>query len=383
MMEKDSSFFDLYNKKELTKTNSFRTIKPSYSLKSVPKVLGEGSYGCVHKPSLRCTRKKYNYNKKISKLMMKNDAEKEMREYNIIKKIDKTQKYYMGVPIKCKFKKSSKNLKAMDQCSERHTFSTNIDHLELLVMENGGLNLDDYSSILLKRPPTRENIEKNHIFWKEVMRILEGLLIFKQSKIIHHDLKPQNIVFDEKKNRLNFIDFGLMTNVNQVLSSSAQSKNRHSSLHWSYPFELFFYNKKNFHLPLKKKEETYESVYFKNKLKTFLFYTERPFSNDFIDEYVEFYIKSIISKLKRIKYKDFIRKSILSIDTYGAGIALIYVFMSSEHLFTHENTKLKMHALFKNMVSPDFTTRYTIEEIIEKYKIIMYEWDAAAATKSQ
>jgi hypothetical protein len=108
--------------------------------------------------------------------MEEKHAKTEMKEYNIIKKLDKTKKYHLGVPTKCKFKKSLKNLKAMDECSERRYFSSNIKDLNLLIMEDGGINLDDYSSIVEKRHPTKENIKKNYLFWKEVSRLLEGLL---------------------------------------------------------------------------------------------------------------------------------------------------------------------------------------------------------------
>lgn len=54
------------------------------------KVLGEGTYGCVHYPSLRCKLKKnIDYNNKVSKLTLNNEAKIELKEYNLISKIDK------------------------------------------------------------------------------------------------------------------------------------------------------------------------------------------------------------------------------------------------------------------------------------------------------
>jgi hypothetical protein len=115
----------------------------------------------------------------------------------------------------------------------------------------------------------------------------------------------------------------------------------------------------------------YESVYFKEKLETFLYYTKKERSYEKIDEFAENYRKNIFPKLKKIKYDKFIKKSIFTIDTYGMGIALNYVFMSAQHLFEDENIKHDLYEIFSNMVSPDFTIRYTIEEIIEKYENIM------------
>ena len=36
--------------------------------KNIPEVIGEGSYGCVHRPSLECNRENINYKNKVSKI---------------------------------------------------------------------------------------------------------------------------------------------------------------------------------------------------------------------------------------------------------------------------------------------------------------------------
>ena len=45
-------------------------------------VIGEGSYGCVHRPSLQCTKKKVSKNK-ISKLMTRKHLDKELKEFKL------------------------------------------------------------------------------------------------------------------------------------------------------------------------------------------------------------------------------------------------------------------------------------------------------------
>ena len=49
---------------------------------SKSKKIGEGTYGCVHKPSLKCEDNKIisNYNDKISKIMKNKHAQIEMKE---------------------------------------------------------------------------------------------------------------------------------------------------------------------------------------------------------------------------------------------------------------------------------------------------------------
>jgi hypothetical protein len=46
------------------------------------KIIGEGSYGCVNKPSLHCLKdsnKKINYKDYVSKIMKTKEAQKELK----------------------------------------------------------------------------------------------------------------------------------------------------------------------------------------------------------------------------------------------------------------------------------------------------------------
>ena len=68
-------------------------------------IVGEGSYGCVHKPSIHCKRPPtpgFDYNKYVSKIMKTKNAEQELAEFVIIGNIDPTNEYHLGEPILCK-----------------------------------------------------------------------------------------------------------------------------------------------------------------------------------------------------------------------------------------------------------------------------------------
>ena len=55
-------------------------------------VLGEGTYGCVHKPSLKCKdRPDISYEGNISKIMDQQNAREELKEYDVIGKVDKNK----------------------------------------------------------------------------------------------------------------------------------------------------------------------------------------------------------------------------------------------------------------------------------------------------
>ena len=67
-------------------------------------IIGEGTYGCVHKPSIHCKtppKPGFNYNNYVSKIMKTKNAETELEEFVIIGKLDPTNEYHLGQPILC------------------------------------------------------------------------------------------------------------------------------------------------------------------------------------------------------------------------------------------------------------------------------------------
>ena len=84
------------------------------------KVIGEGTYGCVHKEALYCksaTGDKRNRNK-LSKLMTSHDATGEMKEYVLIDNADRALQYYLGKPEQCEVSDNPTNLKAIKKCRQ-------------------------------------------------------------------------------------------------------------------------------------------------------------------------------------------------------------------------------------------------------------------------
>ena len=62
------------------------------------KFLGEGSYGCVHKPSIHCKtppNPNFDYKKYVSKIMKTTNAEEELAEFVTIGNIDPTNEYHL------------------------------------------------------------------------------------------------------------------------------------------------------------------------------------------------------------------------------------------------------------------------------------------------
>jgi len=344
-----------------------------------PKIIGKGTYGCVHKPSLKCKTRKVNYKNKISKYMLKTHANTEMVEYNMIKKADPKKYIYLGKPIECIPEYSIENVDAMLKCN----LGDNIKDFSILVMNDGGENLEDFAKRFGKNPVTSENKNKMELFWIEAQRILYGLTLFLQKDIIHYDLKAQNIVYNEKTNRINFIDFGLMVTKTGVEFGCKHSVSRKAIKHWSYPFEVQFMNANSFNKMANSSPET-KSNFIKDIInnmenqenKCYRIFLSNIFGhlhtniknenrkivmNDFQD---------FINDMKPEMYDNYLNKCLNTIDVYGVGIGFIKVLIHTAK-FINPELQMDFSELFTKMVTNYLPYRCEPDEVLREYENII------------
>lgn len=210
-------------------------------------VVGEGSYGCVHKPSIHCKTPPnpgFDYTTYVSKLMKTKHAEKELAEFVIIKNIDPTDEYHLGEPILCTPKLDEPNVKAdISKCKNIKItdVETNPDKYSLLLLKFGGPDLKAFCGNLRKYLKN-DTIKRVDEFWLEVHHLIKGLKFFKDNGIVHNDIKPQNILFNLNTGKLRYIDFGLMRTKKTIIELSKNNSNGLGEYHWSYPFDCGFMN---------------------------------------------------------------------------------------------------------------------------------------------
>lgn len=368
-------------------------------------VIGEGSYGCVHKPKLQCNNSKkvdkLENNKFISKFMLTKEAVQELSEYTTISRIDTKKHYYLGKPLKCKPKNNKYNLNSIKKCdiykniNSKSNFSTgsktkkkyHYDKFSLLIIPDGGIDI----SKLADSFSTMHVSEKNAIlqkFWKNAPTLFHGIQTFEKHGIIHHDIKPQNVVFNTETGEMKFIDFGLMRKINEVIDNSEKNENFFAEdPFWTYPFELPYLNYESFEkvaeLSIEEKREYYS--YLVNKLKdpsskisiacrVFFDYILRNYKEEertkIIAKYFEDFMDFICNETDIENYETFLKKSIHSIDLYGVGITLQFMLCYSEDIFDSAKITL-LKECFYNMMRPSVSHRYTIQEALEHFSEIM------------
>jgi serine/threonine protein kinase len=215
-------------------------------------VIGEGSYGCVHKPSIHCKtppKPGFDYKKYVSKIMKTKNAQDELAEFVIIKNIDPKDEYHLGEPILCQPNLDEANVKDdIGKCKhiKIDDVQANPDNYSLLVLKFGGPDLKQLCNKYLDKLLAKDKEERTDKFWLEVHHLIKGLKFFKENGIIHNDIKPQNILFDSVTGKMKYIDFGLMRTKKEVINSSKTNTNYLGIYHWSYPFDCGFMDQYQF-----------------------------------------------------------------------------------------------------------------------------------------
>jgi serine/threonine protein kinase len=371
------------------------------------KIIGEGSYGCVHRPSIYCKTipsPGFNYKTYVSKLMKTKNAKKELAEFLIIGKIDPTNKYHLGQPILCKPDISEPSVKNdIDNCKyiNSNNIKINEDKYSLLVLKYGGPDLKIFCLNYIKKYLKTHKTERTDKFWLEVHNLIKGIKFFKDNGIIHNDIKPQNILFNTTNGKMKYIDFGLTRTKKEIINSSLNNQNYLSIFHWSYPFDCAFmdiaeYNKyKQFNNKTQIKKSLSELIVNNSATQTptnsFNLPISKPSSFKILFTYINpdntipnsstqyAYINSFFDgfdKMINDNDYDFVVNHIAdSIDVFGLGFSLQFMancFKQLNALSLEDYTRLS--SFFHKMYDFNPLTRViNIDTLLSEYENILLE----------
>ena len=237
-----------------------RKIKPTRrrnsrttSRSSGGRAIDSGSYGCVFNPAIKCAKSTQPYNpKNIAKLMYVEDTQPEIDEMAKVKKMIETipqnENYFIiAGAYACRPDKFNKeDLTAFDhECGlftkrgiTSGTVNNRLNELALIVMPNGGLNIEKFIIELVKL--SEKDMYRNFVIMNEAMiRLLtNGIVPLTAKHFNHYDIKYANILMSEDGNA-RLIDWGL-AGENDGINVPESIRDR--SIAFNMPFSDVFFN---------------------------------------------------------------------------------------------------------------------------------------------
>ncbi len=386
--------------------------RKKYNTQNGGKLLGEGGFGCVISPPLRCkkTFHKFPYSidtNYISKIVEYDESDESIwDELNFGKKlikIDPSQKYFSPILDGCFLhKQKSKDLlysltNSKSSNNNSYTFSTkkkdkcNIymdTHYLNLISKNAGITIED--SFESKDLYLKKYIKKNYIHIMQ--HYCKALKILKENNILHCDIKTMNVMINYNKDRdtagLTLIDFGLSGYVNNkgsgtdndILGFCANGTQIYKPIETTILYEVLYLMKKNpktymNKIALKKIMETFkDNKKYYSKVLDFNRYgikNKKSYSSVLsslsssslygeTEDILKVYHDIMDKYNNKTLIKTFLNdKAIFKWDVFSLGILFA-------ELFTIFNIKdAKAETLINNMVHPFYWMRYDIDQCLK------------------
>ena len=314
-------------------------------------LLATGSSSCVFTPNLPCKKTGKIDSSRISKIVYSPEAviesKDEKRMNDKIKKIKDYSKWALIFDEYCK-PMSKEILKTYDPGGIEKCFN---DEEELYLIEDfdknsymmngkmGGITLLDYfEDIFYSKKTLNKTFTKSfYTLMEKIEPLFLGLKVMNDKKIVHNDIKYNNIVLHEGV--FKYIDFGLseLSTKKQRFKDRSLDELNTSRIYLFYPVEyLLFYGGKN--RILKEVEQL----------------TITPRRNIYeLDQILRLFSLDIINVYNIVSYnlinKKITEKSMIeNIDVYSLGILVPLMFLTSTKFY---NEKSPSEAFIKKILS--------------------------------
>lgn len=322
-------------------------------------LIGMGAYGCVFKPYVKCSSKIKKINNGIGKIFMDNsEFYNEKLIYEKIQLLDPNNEFTLPLYTSCSVQDFTKK-DQIEKCTLLES-SENKQYNQLIYKFGG----KDIKSII----QFKGNFNKFMNIFIKLRPIFLGIQKLHQNNLVHQDIKPANILFDNDK--LYLIDFGIVIKTDKIYK-----KENTYVLKYNYPYyppEYKLYINKG----------SFNSFYIKilNNFN-FDFYIGTKYINllSVIKNNIGINIKEELINIFNYR-KDIFQTS--KIDLYSLGIIILELYIWSNLYNKHfkRNTKIKqiqtkINELIKGMIRFDSRLRDDIPTSIIIYDDIIKIWN--------
>jgi len=333
-------------------------------------VIGEGTFGCVFRPHIKCKNSKNKKVEYVTKLMFESNKEiieREMKLTEKIKKIPNYQDYFAPIEELCNANMSKFNEKDKKDCGLIKKKNKYIKKIANIRFIEG----DDLSDTL-----KGENEKDSFIYFLTMYeQILDGLQLLINKKIVHFDIKSNNMIYNKKKNKTFIFDFGLSFDIENIINLQDIFYIEWAPEWTLWPIEVhylgFIISKKR---KMIKSEIKLFATEYTNKHSVF-----RKLNNLISDVFIKSYKDKIIKTLNIYNNKKDLNEIIYYIinsswntwDNYALNI-MFFRFLNVVNIIGFSNNKFyqELVKLFYNNISPIPYERNSIKETKKRFQNI-------------
>lgn len=231
-------------------------------------IIGSGSYGCVTKPAFKCKNQmKAEKYYEISKITNKVEAKKEHDIMSYLRNDDELEQYILDSkqcqPMVSPHMGADHFKMTAERCRDQtigksYVFTKDFNlHNDawLLQMKYGGTPMYIYENQIIDMSKKRQKK-----FLQAISKIIHCLQLFQKKKLMHCDIKLDNILYDENSGNIKIIDFGLAANADKYKEYfRTKPKPIFKGESKYYPPEVKFSNKENFDKYFEEKETSHKN----------------------------------------------------------------------------------------------------------------------------
>lgn len=369
------------SKKSKLKTKRTKNLKGG-------KLIGEGSFGCVIKPSIPCKKNTKSLNNTVSKIVKDpdfDDIKIENKVNKILRNIDPSYKYYIPYIDICILKSipTRMDLETIQTVNNDHYYTLNnnkknkktckveVDKDPVnIIMPDGGINLEYILKKTIKYPLHFNLFVK--YFKKHIKHLILGLKLAHENKIVNRDIKDSNLVglLSNNELKIRYIDFGLSLVIDEKLLHSDEYALNGSPGYYPLDNIIAFYiasyhpDKEKVYSKIKAEINDDKNYIYKIKqlkLTHKLIYLDTDI-NTIYDKLSKLYVNKTFA-YEYYGYNDIFNGLLQKSDIYSLGIMILTIVKNRLNYDIEKLPLLKDLCL--NMTLTDYTKRYNVLQCLD------------------
>ena len=333
-------------------------------------LLSEGGYGCIFRPEITCDGTSLEDTEYVSKIQLYDkSAKKEIELGKIIQTIRGFKHRFVPVLSHCFIDVSEIETKDKKDCSILTKNSDNKFILFKILYIEGSTFIN-----FMVKNNNPKNIINNIIH--SYNYLLKSIRLLIEKRIVHYDIKGDNILFNDKMKVPSIIDFGLSLNMDKInMNNLSNYFYVFAPEYYIWPLEIHYLS----FLVKKKKEPTIVDLeYMINKYITNNVALVNNFSPKFLESYKKLCMKQLLI-YNKLKYEKSIKKILSYWDTWdNYSLSVLYLkiiyYLNPGGYITNTFLSFFTEILLIN-ISPNPVKRFNIADTIHSFNKFLIDKD--------